>query len=170
MGELEVCGADNLQAQGGGSVFTAEAAGGVLDPGWASVPDPEARGGLAARLPAGTATASFKNDIFGTQTIPPAGTYDVWFRVRVASPTKDKPEMTLGLWDYTAWRWVGSTVYKADQVSSAYTWARVANGVTPEPGHRMVFIAEFAAHTAPLSTDWYVDEAVLVPNGAGPPT
>jgi hypothetical protein len=170
LGELQVCGADNLQAQSGGSVFSAEAAGGALDPGWAPVPDSQALGGLAAKLPAGTATASFKNDIFGTQTIPPPGTYDVWFRVRVASPAGDRPEMTLGLWDYTAWRWVGSTVYAANQVGSIYSWVRVATSVTPEPGHRMVFIAEFASHTAPLSTDWYVDEGVVVPNRAGPPT
>ena len=33
-----------------------------------------------------------------------------------------------------------------------------------------MFIAEFAAHNAPLSTDWNIDEAFVVPNGAGPPT
>jgi hypothetical protein len=142
-------------------VFSAEAAEGALDPGWTTVADADALGGLAARLPAGTATDSSKKDIFGTQTVPPPATYDVWFRVRVTRTTGDKPEMTLGLWDYTAWRWVGSTAYQANQV---------ATGVTPDPGHRVVYIAEFATHVSPLSTDWYIDEAVIVPSGAPAPT
>jgi hypothetical protein len=77
--------------------------------------------------------------------------------------------MTLGLWDYTAWRWVSSTTYKANQLSTAYTWVKVGQDATPPSSHRLVFIAEFANHNAALSTDWYIDEAVLFPSGAPAP-
>ena len=170
VGNLQVCSPDKLQVHTGSIVFSAEAAGGALDPGWTTVADADAFGGLAAELPAGTATESFKNDIFGTQTVPPPRIYDVWFRVRVTRTRGDKPEMTLGLWDYTAWRWVGSTAYQANQVGTTYTWVKVATAVTPDPGHRLVYIAEFATHVSPLSTDWFIDEAVMVPTGAPQPT
>jgi hypothetical protein len=170
VGEMQVCGADNLHSFAGTSVFSAGAAGGALDPGWKSVPDTTALGGLAAKLPAGIATASFKNDIFGTPQAVPPGAYDVWFRVRVTQPTGDRPEMTLGLWDSTAWRWINSTTYQANQVSGSYTWVKVAADAFPPAGHRLVFIAEFANHSAPLTTDWYIDQAVMFPTGAAAPS
>jgi hypothetical protein len=169
VGELQICGADKLHSVAGASVFPAAAAGGALDPGWSSVPDANASDWLAAKLPAGTATGSFKNDIFGTPQPVPPGTYDVWFRVRVTQSMADKPEMTLGLWDYTAWQWVSSTTFKANQLTTSYTWVKVAKDATPPSGHRLVFIAEFANHNAALSTDWYIDEAVLFPSGAPAP-
>ena len=77
--------------------------------------------------------------------------------------------MTLGLWDYSAWRWVGSTDFNSSQVDSTYTWVKAATSITPSPGDRVVFIAEFANHTTALSTDWYIDEAVVVPSGGPAP-
>jgi hypothetical protein len=169
VGQLEVCGAENIRSVTSNAVFSAAAAGGALDPGWISEPDAAALGGLAAKLRAETTTDSYKNDIFGTPVALPSGAYDVWFRVRVTAASGDKGEMTLGMWDYTAWRWVGSTTFRANQVSNVYTWVKVANGSTPAEGHRLVFIAEFANHSAPLTTDWYIDQAVVVPVGAPAP-
>jgi len=170
VGDLRVCTSNYLRIQTGAAVLSAEAAGGALDPVWVSVEDIGASGGLAAELPAGTATKSFMNDIFGTLVISKPAIYDVWFRVRVTHPGGTQPEMILGLWDYTAWRWVGSTTFAANSTGSGYAWVKAATGVTPVAGHRVVFIAEFANHSAPLSTDWYIDEAVIVPNGASPPS
>jgi hypothetical protein len=170
VGDLRVCTSNYLRIQTGGAVLSAEAAGGALDPGWVSLEDPGASGGLAAKMPAGTATKSFMNDIFGTLVVSQPAIYDVWFRVRISHSGGAQPEMTLGLWDYTAWRWVGMTTYAANSAGSGYAWVKVATGVTPVTGHRVVFLAEFANHSAPLTTDWYIDEAVVVPNGVSPPS
>jgi hypothetical protein len=170
VGDLRVCTSNYLRIQTGSTVLSAEAAGGALDPTWVSVDDIGASGGLAAKLAAGTATKSFMNDIFGTLVVSNPAIYDVWFRVRVTHPGGTQPEMVLGLWDYTAWRWVGSTTLATNATGSGYAWVKVATGVTPVAGHRVVFIAEFANHASPLSTDWYIDEAVVVPNGVSPPS
>jgi hypothetical protein len=98
--------------------------------------------------------------------VPSPGAYDVWYRVRVASAGGTTPEMTLGLWD-VAGTWVGSTEYQANQASTSYRWLKVAADVTPNSGHAVVFIASFNNR---LGTDWYVDEAVMLPAGHPVPT
>lgn len=169
VGALNVCGVERIQVQLGSSILSAEAAGGALDSGWVSVPDAGAFGGLSAKLPAGTVTDSFRNDLFGGPVEIPQGTYDVWYRVRVADSSRDKPEMMLGLYDYTAFTWIGASNYQANQIGTNFAWVRAAAGVTPRAGHRVVFLAEFNSHRAALGTDWYIDEAVVVPAGAAPP-
>jgi hypothetical protein len=164
-GDLQVCGVDKLQAQGGTDVFGAEAAGGSLDPGWSSILDPESHGGLVAVLPSRTVTDSYIDDVFGTPIVVSAGVYDVWYRLKVTSPTGARPEMTLGLFDATTWQWLGYSSYSANLVGNAYTWVRAASGTAPNPAHRLMFIAEFNTHGSALSTNWFVDEAVIVPAG-----
>jgi hypothetical protein len=47
-----------------------------------------------------------------------------------------------------------------------YRWLKVAARVTPLSGHYVVFIASFKDR---LGTDWYVDEAVMLPAGSAFP-
>jgi hypothetical protein len=77
--------------------------------------------------------------------------------------------MTLGLFDSTDWTWLGSNTYQANQVAAEYVWVRSASAVAPKSHHRIVFIAQFSSHVAPLSTDWFVDGAVMAPAGSPPP-
>jgi len=166
MGMVKVCGNGTLQVQErANNTYRAEAATGTLDPGWSSVPDSGASGGLAAKAAAGT-YKSYSNDVFLSPVVPVAGAYDVWYRVRVTSAAGKAPEMTLGLWDDQKAAWVGSTKYRADQMGTSYSWVKVAESVTPSAGHSVQFIASFSDR---LGTDWYVDEAVMVPNGAPAP-
>jgi hypothetical protein len=140
----------------------AEAESGALGTGWSSIADGAASAGNAAKAASGTASGNA--DLFGTSWVPPAGMYDVWFRVKVTSAAGSATEMTLGLWDATSAAFVsgGSTTFRANQASTSYVWLK-ANGtspLTPTAGHNMQFRAVTAAT---LGTDWFIDEAVLVP-------
>lgn len=140
----------------------AEAESGALGTGWSSVVDANASNGHSAQAASGTGSGNA--DLFGTAWQPPAGTYDVWFRVLVASSAGSTPEMTLGLWDTTAGAFVtgGSVTLRANQAGATYSWSHV-NPTTPlqvPAGHNVQFRAVTAAT---LGTTWTIDEAVLVP-------
>lgn len=137
----------------------AEAESGALGTGWSSVVDAAASGGHAAKAASGTLTGN--SDLFGTAFVPAPGTYDVWFRVKVTSAAGSSAEMNLGLWDSTSSAFVGFTAFKANQSGTSYGWLRAATAVTPTAGHNMQFAAGTAAT---LGTDWFIDEAVLVPH------
>lgn len=164
---FQLCINGSLQVTGAAvNLYAAEASSGLLDPGWLSVPDVDARGGRSAEAPRGN-SQSFRNDVFGPPVIPVSEPYDVWYRVRVASTAGSKADLTLGLWDDQGARWVGSTTYRSDQVGTSYSWIKVASGVTPVAGHSVQFIASLIRGPG---TDWYIDEAVAVTAGSAPPT
>lgn len=160
VGVVLICGPGSPHArESNNSIYSGEAAVGSLDPNWTQVADDRATAGRAARAVAGNYT-SFRNDTFGAPFVPIAGTYDVWFRARVKSTDGLKPEMTLGVWDDDAIKWLTSSVVPANQASTGYSWIRVAAGVVPKPQHTLRFLASVLYG---LSTDWFVDEAVMVP-------
>lgn len=167
-GQLLVCGGDRVQLRAGTSSLSASGASGSLVGGWSSVSDPAAYAGFAARLPGGTTAPS--QDAFGEPLVPPAGSYDVWFRVRAADAGGDSPELELGVIDVTTQSYVGATAYRPDQVRSSYSWVRAVTGMVPQPGDRLTFVAVNSSNAAVLSTDWYVDEAQMVPAGASAPS
>jgi hypothetical protein len=149
----------------------AEAESGTLGTGWSSVADAGASGGNAAKAASGT--LSTNADLFGPAWSPPAGIYDVWFRVRVTSIASAVAQMQLGLWNPTTGAFVASTTYAPSQSAVAYgasSWLRVATAVTLPAANATQFRA---VTTATLATDWFIDEAVLVPKsgatGAGVP-
>jgi hypothetical protein len=167
LGKVDVCVNGALQVQERvKSVYRAQGADGMLSPGWSSVPDASAFGGVAAKATAGPYT-SYRNDVFMPPVVPIAGAYDVWFRVRVSSAKGTAPEMTLGLWDDEKVNWAASTKYRPDQMATSYSWVRVAASVSPRTGASMHFIASISQD---LSTDWYVDQAVMVQSGAPMPS
>lgn len=172
-GSIQVCGDAIVETnRSSENVYRAKAANGELGPGWSAVADSAAIGGRAAKLPGGSLTQSFRNDGFGAWTIPNPGLYDVWFRVRVANPAGAKPEMTFGLWDGTARAWAASESFAPNKVGADYAWIKAASGISPQSKHYVQFLATFTtfgAPTASLSTDWFIDEAVLVPIGSPPP-
>jgi hypothetical protein len=147
-------------------LYSAKAESGQLSPGWSSVPDTEASGGHASKASRGVFT-SFQNDVFGVPVVPIPGAYDVWYRVRVASAVGASSEMKLGLWDDNeAQGWIGSTVYRANQVGKQYSWIKVASRITPGAGHHVRFVASFTT----IGTDWFVDQAVMVASGSSSST
>lgn len=135
-----------------------EAESGTLGSGWVSVVDAAGSAGHAAKMPSGTVGGG--SDFFGTAFVPAAGTWNVFVRVKVTSAAGSAAEMKLGLWDSTSSAIVASTTYKANQASTSYVWLLACAGVTPTAGHNMQF---FAAPTATPGTDWFIDEAALVP-------
>lgn len=141
----------NLQAEG---------EGGTLGTGWSSLADAAASAGNTAKCASGT--ASTNADLFGTAFTPDPGLYDCWFRVRVTSAASNTAQMQLGLWDVTAGAFVaaGQTTYKPNQSAVTYAWLQAGIAFTPTAGHSMRFRA---VTTATLGTDWFIDEAVLVP-------
>jgi hypothetical protein len=167
-GELMVCGTDLLQFHIGTSLFSASAAGGSLDAPWASAHDSAAYTGLAARLPRGTVLRS--RNLFAAPMVLTDGIYDVWYRARVADSSGTIPEMTLGLFDLSAQTWVGGKTYRASALRSSYEWVKAVTGMVQRPGDRLVFIAESDPGAAHLSTDWFIDEGVILPAGSPPPT
>lgn len=137
------------------------AGSGTLGTGWTNVADGAqnpASNGTVGQCASGTLTGNA--DLFGTAWVPPAGAYDIWFRVRVLSNAGSAAEMQLGLWNTTDSVFVGSTTYKANQWLTTYSWLKVAAGVTPTATKSMQFRA---VTTATLGTTWLVDEAVMVP-------
>jgi hypothetical protein len=129
------------------------------------VSDPAALDGVAAKAASGTAT-TYRSDLFGDGFSPLGGTYDVWYRVKVRVAFGEAPEMILGLWDDQSRSWVASTTYASGQASTRYQWLKVASGISPNPGHTYHFLA---AATLRVGTDWYIDEALMVPSGSGAP-
>jgi len=143
-----------------------EGEGGTLGTGWSSVADAAASGGNTAKAASGTAAGNA--DLFGTAFVPAPGVYDAWFRVRVTSAAGSAAEMTLGLWDATAGAFVaaGSGTFAANQAATGYGWLRVTNaaGVLPTAGHQVRWRAVTALA---LGTDWFIDEAVVLPHANG---
>jgi hypothetical protein len=141
----------------------AEAESGTLGTGWTNQVDAAASAGHTAQCASGTTSGN--DDKFGTTWQPPSGLYDIWFRVKVTSAAGSASEMTLGWWDATSAAFVAgaSTTFKANQASTSYVWLK-ANGsgaVAPPAGHNVQWRAVTAAT---LGTNWFIDEAVLLPN------
>jgi hypothetical protein len=165
MGMIEVCGNGTLQVSHRGGVYRAKAETGQLGPLWSPVSDPSASNGRAAKAASGTA-ATYKTNLFGNFA-PLPGKYDVWYRVRARSAAGTTPEMVLGLWDGESKDgWVASTAYSPNQVGTGYQWLKVATRISPNPAHNLQFMA---AATPRAGTDWYVDQAVMVPSGSDAP-
>ncbi|MFI5283091.1 MAG: hypothetical protein ACHQ0J_08175 [Candidatus Dormibacterales bacterium] len=172
VGAVVVCGASSFSTDHYGyTPYRIAADRGSFYAPWSAVPDPSASHGRAVRLPSGTHVDSYTVDAFENWVVPNPGLYDVWFRVRVANPAYTTPELQLGLWDGTAQLWAISEMVAPSQVGARYSWVKVGAGIMPKPDHAVQFLAVFAAGqgTATLSTDWYFDEAVLVPIGSPPP-
>jgi hypothetical protein len=154
-----VCATSKVQGKvSDAKVYSATAHLGQLDPGWSAQRDGGAFDGYAAEA-SGT-SPSARNVVFGDPVTPPAGSYDVWYRVRVTRHGYGTAEMTLGLWDDQAENWIGSTRYTSDQIDSDYSWIKVASGTSLHSQHSVHFVASFIRG---LSTDWYIDQALLAP-------
>ena len=103
---------------------------------------------------------------FSDSFTPTAGVYDLWYRVRVANHSGHIPEMVLTLVDMDAGSYVASATVRPDEARTTYSWVRVAPNLDLSKTHQMRFQTNIAAK---LSTDWFVDEAALVPAGESMP-
>ncbi len=69
--------------------------------------------------------------------------------------------MKLGVWNVTASAFAVSTTWAPNQLTTSYAWYRVGNNWDPS-----TFTNTFqfkAQTTGTLATDWFIDEACLVP-------
>lgn len=145
----------NLQAEGEAGTFSG---------GWVSAVDALASGGNTGRAPTGSLVNAA--DLFPVApfTLPAAqaGLYDVAFRVRVLSAASAVAEMEFALWDVTAAAIVGAgTILAPSGVGTTYVWMRTSVAISPPTnGHTLQFRARA---TGTLLTDWFVDQAVLLP-------
>jgi hypothetical protein len=163
MGLLQTCGNSPVQVNQPLDMYYAKASSGNLDsPGWSPVSDPSTSNGQAAVAHRGT-YVTFESLGFGGQIAPTPHAYDVWYRVRVTDASSSTTEMTLGVWDDQAQAWLVSPGYSAKQIGTTYVWIRVATGISTIPRHTIHFLASFIYR---LGTDWYVDEAVMVPSAS----
>jgi hypothetical protein len=103
---------------------------------------------------------------FGDSFIPTAGAYDIWYRARVADGSSRTPEMLLTVVDLQSNRYMGAASFSPSQVGTTYRWMLVASNVTPASNHTIRFQTNIATQ---LSTDWYIDQAALVPAGTPMP-
>jgi hypothetical protein len=136
----------------------------TLGPGWSYGPDVAATTHWAARAAGRT---SGPEGAFDDGFIPAPGAYDIWYRVRVSNNTGKTPEMLLAVVDLDANRYMASAAFRPSQVFIAYSWVLIASNVTPPANHKIRFQTNIAA---PLSTDWYLDKAVMVPAGTALPS
>jgi hypothetical protein len=74
--------------------------------------------------------------------------------------------MIFAVVDMDANRYIGSATFKPSQFKTTYTWVLIASDVTPTPGNLTRFQTNIPAK---LSTDWYVDAALMIPAGSPPP-
>jgi hypothetical protein len=163
IGLIQLCGTSRLQILKSNNVYRAQADLFTFGRGWSSGTDVAATDGKSAKASSGTPPP---NGAYGDDFVPAPRAYDIWYRVRVSAPSSGRPEMTLTLTDVTASRYMAAATFSAGQAGSAYSWLRVAANVTPTSGHSMRFQANVLAG---LSTDWYIDAAVMVPAGAPVP-
>jgi hypothetical protein len=142
--------------------YSAGASSFTLGPNWSVVVDAGTASGRAARVGPGTIGPG----AFSRPFLPGAGPYDLWYRVRVANNLSTSAQMLLTLVDVDSNRYVASATFRPDQLANSYSWIRVAQNFTPTRGHQMRFQANI---TAKLTTDWYLDEAVMVLTGTRVP-
>jgi hypothetical protein len=163
IGMLRVCGdVDPLVARL--SSYEDLAASFVPGSGWSYVPDPAATSHWAARASARTPGPE---GAFGEGFVPIPGAYDVWYRVRVSDHSAKTAEMLLTVVDVDAGKYMSSASFSPSQVGTGYRWMLVASNVTPASGHSLRFQTNIAAQ---LTTDWYIDAAVMVPTGSPVPS
>ena len=144
------------------TTFRADVHAFVLGPGWSVVPDRGASLGRALRAAAGTPGPQ---GAYSDGFIPTPGSYDVWYHVRVANTSGATGEIVLGLVDVDAAQYAASQILRANDASTAYGWLQVASDLPLKQGHVVKFQTNIANR---LTTDWYVDQAVMV--AAGSPT
>ena len=77
--------------------------------------------------------------------------------------------MALGVIDITTQSYNGAATFRPDQVGSSYGWIRAVSGMVERPGDQVTFVA-VNPNTARLTTDWFVDEALMLPAGAPAPS
>jgi hypothetical protein len=131
----------------------------TLGRGWSYVPDSVATTRWAAKAAVGT---EGPEGAFDDGFVPARGAYDIWYRVRVANNAGQRPEIVLAVVDVEAGNYTAAATLRPNQVGTTYRWLLVASNVTPAPGHHVRFQTNIAAR---LSTDWYVDKAVMVATG-----
>ena len=140
----------------------AEAESGTLGTGWSSTADGTASGGNVARCANGTASGNA--DTWGTAWQPTPGKYRMRVRLKLGSLASSTSQMKIGLWNSTDSVYVGSTTYAPNAAALAggtsFIVVDVTGLVTPTAGKNMRFRAETTATT---TTNWDIDEAVLVP-------
>lgn len=146
-----------FQTPNGTLNLQAEAESGALGTGWSSIADGAASAGNTAKCASGTASGNA--DLFGTAFSPPGGWYSLAVRARVTSAVGAVNEMTFGWWDVTSGSFMAQGPFKANQLLTTYTWVLVGP----------FFTASFdsqrfrAVSAATLGTDWFIDQAVLIP-------
>jgi hypothetical protein len=160
-----VCGTTALRVgQTPNNSFSANAESFTLGTGWSSVVDVSASGGHAAKAASGSRPAG---GAFGVEFLPTPGAYDIWYRMKVSSNSGTAPQLLLTLTDATAQAYIVSTAFSPSQANTRYDWILVASHVTPTKGHLMRFQMNISGN---LTTDWYFDEAVMVPAGSPTPS
>jgi hypothetical protein len=164
-GTVRVCTPGGAQTNSPGS-YRAEAETFTLGAGWSSVPDAAATDGKSAEASSGSRSL-LGSGAFGKAFVPATGTYDLWYRVRVANPTSGSAEMVLAVTDVTTNTYMAAKTYSPHEATTTYSWLLVAAGVQPTAGHLMRFQTNIAGR---LSTAWFVDEAAMVPAGSPIPT
>jgi hypothetical protein len=124
---------------------------------WPYVKDAAASSQWSSKGAAGTQSP---DGAYGDSFTPIPGAYDIWYRVRVAADSSTKPEMILTVVDLNAGEYWSSASFSPSQVGTTYRWMLVASNVTPVSNHALRFQVNVAAQ---MSTDWYIDEAAMVP-------
>jgi hypothetical protein len=149
--------------QSNNNTFRVDVASFAFGKGWSSVADPFAISQHSAKAASGTPAP---NGAFGSEFVPGPGVYDVWYRARVTRDTSTAPEIILTLTDVTAQKYAASRTFAPNQAGTTYRWLQVDSNVVPVGEHLMRFQINIQAT---LSTDWYLDEAIMVPAGSPPP-
>jgi hypothetical protein len=139
----------------------AEAETGTLSGGFVSVTDAvPASASNAAKLPATTVAGAI--DLFGTSWTPPAGTYEVWWRVRNSGAATNASEINCAQLIGGSFAAPSLVLGSAQGSMPAYKWLQAAATVTLTGSQTYQFRMTNAAFST-ASVDWYIDEAVLVP-------
>jgi hypothetical protein len=144
------------------SHYVDQAAGFSWGRGWSAVNDVNTSNGKAARAVEGT---TGPEGAFSTAFLPAPGIYDVWYRVRVTQNSGTKDEMTLGLVDSDVGQYVASVTMRPNQAGTGYKWVLVGSNVMVPSGHLVKFQTNVVSR---LSTDWFIDQALMVAAGSTP--
>jgi hypothetical protein len=163
VGMMQVCGTSAVQVLNSTDIYRSQASLFTFSSAWSATVDGAASNGRCATVRAGAPPPS---GAYGAAFVPAPRTYDIWYRLRVANPASGSPQMLLTLTDVTANTYAAAIVLSANQATTSYSWIRAAANLAPTSGHSVRFQVNVAGR---LTTDWYIDAAVLLPAGSSAP-
>lgn len=137
------------------SVLNLQSEGETLAAPFVATVDAAASAGSTGKFPSGTVATTDRT--FGLVAALPAGNYDVWFRMKVTAQNSAVAQFTGGIYGNGVSYF---STFSPNQLTTSYAWYKVISDRALNGTQANNF---FVSTAATATTDWFVDEAIIVP-------